>query len=196
MRIRYARTTDATVEPVTLPEVLDHCLVENTADYAYLMGLVKKARLSVERRYQRQLITATWVAYMENFPAEIELKVLPVSAVSSIIYVDMDGVTQTLASTEYQSSYVSKDAPARIMPAYGKTWPSVRGDTYDAVAVTFTAGYGAAASDVPEDVRHWILATVAHWYQHREPTVTGTIIAQVPHHIDGLLAGIDWGYYG
>jgi uncharacterized phiE125 gp8 family phage protein len=194
--MRFVRTTDATVEPVTLQEILDHTLVENEADYPYLVGLAKKARLTVERRYSRQLVTATWKGYAENFPAEIELRVLPVIAVSSITYVDPDGATQTLSASNYQTSVVGKDWPGRIMPAYGYTWPSVRGDTYDAVCVTFTAGYGQTAASVPEDVRHWILATVAHWYQFREPVITGTIVSSLPHHIDGLLAGLDWGNYG
>lgn len=193
--MRLVRTTDATVEPLTLQEILDHVLVENEADYGYLLGLAKKARLLVEKRYSRQLVNATWKAYAEDFPDEIELRVLPVSAVSSITYVDANGTTQTLSASNYQTSLVYKDRPARIMPAYGYTWPSVRGDTYDAVCVTFTAGYGATASTVPEDVRHWLLCTVAHWYNHREPTITGTIISPVPHHVGALLTGLDWGAY-
>lgn len=193
--MRYVRTTDATVEPVTIAEAMQHLLVENTEDQAYIGGLIKKARLSVERRFSRQLVTATWKAYADDFPPCIELRITPVIAVSAITYTDTGGTTQTLAASSYQVDAACPNQPGRILPAYGCSWPSIRGDTLNAVCVTFTAGYGATAAAVPEDVKHWILATVGHWYRFREPVITGTIATEIPGYLDNLLVALDWGNY-
>lgn len=191
---RYERITDATTEPVSLSEACAHLRVESSEDHGYIASLIRAARVSLERRYSRQLVTATWKAYLDSFPAEIWLERLPVLAVSSITYVDTGGTTQTLDTAAYQVDANDPDRPARIAPAYGYTWPSTRGETYSQVTVTFTAGYGAAA-DVPQDVKLWILATVAMWYRFREPVISGTIATKLPEHLDGLLLALDWGQY-
>ena len=103
-------------------------------------------------------------------------------------------MTQTLAATEYQVDCEDPDSPARICPAYNKVWPSVRGDTYNSVVVTFAAGYGAAAN-VPVTYKHAILLLTQHWYENREPVNIGNIVNQLPFTIQSLMAAEAWGQY-
>lgn len=195
----FKQTAVPTVEPLTSSECLDHLLVietdERAAQASYIDALVVKARRFVERSLERQLTTATWRLTLEEFPDEIELRPVPAIAVSSITYVDTAGTTQTLAATEYQTDLGAEDKPARIKPAYGKSWPSTRGDTYAAVTVTFTAGYGATAASVPQTIRHAMLLLVAHWYNLREPINVGNIVNEIPFSVASLLNLEDWGAY-
>jgi hypothetical protein len=70
---------------------------------------------------------------------EIFLPFPPLVSVDSIKYVDdATGTQTTLAASEYSVDAVSE--PARITPAYGKSWPATRNQA-GAVEVTFTAGY-------------------------------------------------------
>ena len=75
----------------------------------------------------------------------------------------------------------------RIMPAVDKEWPTVRESTFDAVTVTYVAGYGDAGSDVPANVLLAVKILVAHWYRLREPVVEGSISALIPMHVSRIL---------
>lgn len=193
--MRYEQTVAPTGQPVTAADAKTHGVIVTDDDDSYLAGLIAKATRYIERLAGRQMLTSTWVARMEGFPGEIELRILPVTAVVSITYVDDDAVTQTLvAVTDYQVDCEDPDSPARICPAYGTTWPSVRGETYNSVVVTFTAGYGTAAS-VPVTYKHAILLLVQHWYENREPVNIGNIVNPLPFTIQSLMAAEAWGSY-
>jgi len=191
--VRYELSTAATGTPISREDVINFIRVINEDDYPLITALVDRATRYVERRIQRQLLTATWKLYLDAFPDEIFLGKLPVASVSSITYVDLNGDTQTLTATEYQTDYAAKDRPGRIKPAYGKTWPSTRSSTYKAVTVTFTAGYGTAAN-VPETIKHALLLLVQHWYDQRA-MIAQTQQYSVPTSVDSLLAIEDWGSY-
>lgn len=94
---------------------------------------------------------------------EIFLPMPPLVSVDSIQYIDESGALQTLASTEYKVDSFSE--PARITPAYGKTWPGTRNEI-NAVLVTFTCGY--STDTVPEGIKAWIKIRVASTYEFRE----------------------------
>ena len=191
--MRYELSTAATGTPISREDVIDFIRVVDTDDYALITALVDRATRYVERRIQRQLLTATWKLYLDAFPAEILLEKLPVASVTSITYTDLDGDTETLAATEYQTDYSAPDRPGRIKPAYGKTWPNTRSSTYNAVTVTFTAGYGTAA-DVPATIKQALLLLVQHWYDQRA-MISQTQQYTVPTSVDSLLAIEDWGSY-
>jgi uncharacterized phiE125 gp8 family phage protein len=193
--MRYERTVEPTSLPVTVSEAKQHGYISTSDDDTYLEGLIAKATRYVEQVTSRQLMSATWVLRLDGFPEEIELRVLPVTAISSLAYTDADGVSQTLtATTDYQVDLESPDHPARIRPAYGCTWPSTRGETYNTVRVTFTAGYASAAA-VPVTYKHAIQLLVQHWYENREPVNIGNIVNAIPLSFSVLLAAEGWGPY-
>ena len=49
----------------------------------------------------------------------------------------------------------------------GATWPRPK-SLAAGIVVRFASGFGPSGSDVPQDIRHAILMTVAHWYENRE----------------------------
>jgi uncharacterized phiE125 gp8 family phage protein len=102
--------------------------------------------------------------------------------VTSITYTDENGVSQTWAA----SLYLVDPAGGRIQPAYGQVYPSTRAGILNAVAVRFVAGYGAAATAVPENLRHAMKLLIGHWFLHRE-SVTPETMTELPHAVEALL---------
>lgn len=171
-----------TVEPLTVDQVMEHLRLD---EYETMLPLlIASARASAEAATSLALMTQTLDLYLDAFPAaEIVLPRSPLQSVTSITYTDTDGATQTLAASEYQVDTAS--APPRIVPAYGKSWPSTR-QQINAVKVRFVCGHTDAAS-VPADVKAWMLLSIGAAYEHRESIATGEDFVEMPH-IDRLVA--------
>lgn len=188
MPLTLTRTAEPALEPILLADAKAHLRIDDTTEDSYIDGLITAARFHIESLTERQLITATYVLRLDEFPCRytdvIKLPRPNLIAVSGITYVDNDGVTQTHSSTLYQVDAAS--LPGRVMPAYGQVWPVTRPDL-NAVAITYTAGYGATAALVPAPLRHAMKILVAHWFEHREPVVVGTIVSEIPMSVKSLL---------
>ena len=141
----------------------------NTTGDPYLRALITGARQYAEQELRRYLITQTVDAYFHEFPHEHDRRFFlpPLSSVTGITYVDIDGATQTLATSQYLVDAVSR--PARIEPAYGVVWPSSR-EQMNAVKVRFVAGYGAAP-DVPECIKLWMKIRIKTLWDQRDQNV-------------------------
>ena len=163
----------------------------NTTGDPLLSMLIASARQRAETVLKRYLITQTVDLYLDSFE-EREIKLPPMQSVSAITYVDTDGVTQTLAADQYLVDAVS--VPARITPAYGVTWPSVRYHN-NAVKIRFIAGYGTASA-VPQCIKNWMLMRIKQLYDQRDMVNVGNIVTEFPHsYVDGLLDSEKvWGY--
>lgn len=151
----------------------------NTTDDPYLTTLISVARHTCENFTKRRLITQTWKRYLDAFPCEryIELPLPPVQSVTSVKYVDVDGVTQTMSASLYHVSLTNERA--RVCLNDGESWPDTD-RVLDAVWIEFVTGYGAAASSVPAPLRQGMLMLIGHMYNAREDYVTGTIVSAVP----------------
>lgn len=187
MPLSILRTVDATLEPVTTSQAKAHMRITDTAEDSYIESLITAARQHAEHLTERAFITQTWTMTLDRFPdyfGDIRLPKPLLISVSSITYVDLEGTTQTLSSSLYEVD--ARSQPGRIRPAYGQAWPSTR-EQLNAVTITYTAGYGATAASVPTAIKQAIMIVVAHWFEHREPVITGTIVAEVPMSATALL---------
>lgn len=170
-------------EPVTLAEAKLHCRVDSTDDDALITALIVAARNQAEDRTGRAMVTQKWRLDIDSFPGDgIEIPLPPMLSVESITYLDSEGTRQTLDAAEYQ--VVVNETPGRVLPAYGKTWPGCR-VAPGSVQVSFTAGYGAAAS-VPQAIKQWMLLHIGHGYANREAVSVGDSVAAMPY-VDSLL---------
>lgn len=161
------RTTDATVEPVTLAEAKLHLreTLVSTDNDTYIESLITAARLACEEAIQRTLITTTWTLTLDGFPDAIRLPYPRIISVTSITYIDEAGDSQVLDPADY---IVDTDSePGWIVPAVDCTWPTTQ-DRINAVVVVYTAGYGSSASVVPTGIRHWIKLAIGDMYANRE----------------------------
>lgn len=180
----YQLITPPSGEPVTLAEAKLHLRVDITDDDALITALISAARQYAEMVTQRQLLTASWRLVLDCFPRMIRLDKMPLVTVDSIKYVDLNGVLQTMPSTDYVVD--SSAEPARITPVFGKIWP-IPVPQIGAVQVNFTCGYGAATA-VPEGIKNWIKIRVASLYEHRAEVevIQRSQLVEMPF-VDGLL---------
>ena len=193
--MRFELSTAPTEEPVTIGDIESHSVLGTIpADQVTeLSGSITAARELCQSRLSRQFCTATWKAYLDYFPDEIQIcDKLPISSITSIQYIDTDAATQTLSSSLYDADFASPNKPCRIEPAYGQTWPLTR-SVQNAVTITFVAGYGARAA-VPQVVKNAMLTLIAHWYENRE-IVAPVTLHNVPMGFEALLSAADWGAY-
>ena len=145
----WTTSVEPTIEPLTLADLKNRLRVTECDDDAELGQILTHARKQVEADSYRRLITQTLVGYMDTFfdVREIELRIAPVSSLTSITYVDLAGATQTFASTRYAADIIS--TPPRVVLNTNETWELTEWNTPNAVAITLVAGYGTTAASVP-----------------------------------------------
>lgn len=174
--------TAPTVEPVTLAEARLHLKSDDSAttDDTLITALITAARELAENETRRALITQTWKLTLDEFPAEglIYVPRPNLISVTSITYIDDDGVSQTLASDQY--TVVTDTLPGEIHVAYDVDWPTTRA-VPAAVTVNFTCGYGATAAAVPGPIKAAMLLDIGDMYVNRESAIVGTIRAENPN---------------
>jgi uncharacterized phiE125 gp8 family phage protein len=175
----------AAVEPVLLEDAKLHLRVKHTSEDSLIQRQIRLAREYVEAVSHRQLIDATWTLYLDAFPAIIYPPLPPLSSVSSLKYYDTDNTLQTLTeNTDFTVDI--RNEPARIEPEYGTSWPSTR-DRFNAIQLTYVAGYGTAGTDCPEWAIQAIMLLLANWYENREPIIVGAMSNEVAKSVNDLL---------
>lgn len=182
--------TAPTVDPISTVEAKSHLRVDVSDDDALIDGYAAAAREHAEAYTRRALLTQTWDLVLDRFPTDdvILLPKPPLQSVSAIGYIDVNGVSQT-----WNSSLYDVDAPSgeravrgRISPAFGEVWPTARSQL-NAVTITFVAGYGNAATDVPKAIIQAMLLLLGHWYDHREAVAHAQTVVEVPVGVNALL---------
>ena len=153
----------APTEPVTRAEAKLHARIDTTADDSLIDELITAARKYWEERLHRKFLTQTVTEKFDAFPSQFRPQYSPLIGVTSIHYNDTGGTDQTLASSVYTVDTATE--PGRISLDTGQNWPAAE-TTDNAVTLTYTAGYGAAA-DVPGQYKVLIKMLVTYWYDNR-----------------------------
>lgn len=178
--------TAPTVEPVSTANAKIYARIDGSDDDTLVASLIVAARQKVEQITRRALITQTWDLYLDAFPSgDIIVPKPPLQSVTSITYTDTAGDGQTWSSDEYTADTDSE--PARIALAFGESYPDTQ-DVIKAVKVRFVAGYGDAATDVPDAIITAVKMLVTTWYDHRDTIIEGTSAMEVPGTVDALLS--------
>jgi uncharacterized phiE125 gp8 family phage protein len=193
------RLTPPAVEPVSLAEAKSHLRVDTTDDDTYISTLIKAAREWVEEYLDRSLVYTQWQVKADQWPVEFEMPRPPVATAGThtavtLTYESIDGTTKTVPSNEYR---VDRDSvPGVVRNIYNGTWPSDALFDANAVTLTFWAGYGPDATNIPQVAKHACLFLIAHWYETRMPVMgTGAVPQQVPLTVRSLLDSVQWGLY-
>jgi uncharacterized phiE125 gp8 family phage protein len=192
--------TAATAEPLTVDEFKQHQRIDVPDEDSLISSYLTAARAWVETATQRQLVTASWRLTMNGFYDEryysacrdaIAVPIPPLASITSITYLDSGGTSTAWSSANYAVDTYHE--PGLITLTYGASWPSTREIAND-VTILFTAGYGAASA-VPEGIKQAIRFLAAHWFENREPVLSGTIVTPIPLTIEALVQAHKWGSY-
>jgi hypothetical protein len=165
MFLQVNQTTQPTVEPVTLAQLKQQCVVDAsyTDDDALLTSYGVAARQYAEKYTRRSFFNQSWKLTLDHFPAyiysgtvnpairrdwmyysgiwngmTIALPKGNVISVDSVGYVDLSGTPQTLAKTQYVVDLNS--TPCRIVPTPGIYWPLNTLYIPGSVSVNYTSG--------------------------------------------------------
>lgn len=157
-------TTATTTEPLTTAEVKTELIIDHSNwDDRIANFILPAARQMAEGLTFRAFANQTYTLKWSSFPhhgAAIILPRPPLSSVTSVTYIDTAGSSQTWSSSKYTvteagaGSSGDRDLWGSIEPTHDESvYPQTR-RIIDAVTITFVAGYGAAASAIPEGIKH------------------------------------------
>jgi uncharacterized phiE125 gp8 family phage protein len=180
------QTVAPTVKPVTLAEAKAWLWVDHSSHDALIAGLISAAVAHLDGWsgiLGRCLINQTWRQAWTVWEDELRLPFPNVSAVT-LTYYDQNNVQQTVAASAYE---LIEDAMGSLI-RFNSTFdpPELYEDRTDAVRCSLVAGYGTAASDVPESLKVAIKMLVAQWYANRE--VSGPQSFAVPLGFDAIVS--------
>jgi uncharacterized phiE125 gp8 family phage protein len=181
--------TPPIAEPVTLADVKLRLRLTSTADDALITQLITPARVFAEKVTRYSLVSKGYQLTMERFPWPHEplvLPVPPVSAVSSITYLDSTATQQTWDPSEYIVGL--NQVPALIVPLAPNIYPcTFRAHGINAVSVNFTAGPATGAFQIDlSSALEAVRQLTAHFYEHPE-AVNSDNLKEMPYGIQALL---------
>lgn len=153
----------ATALPISLIEAKAHMRIDASTDDTLITAMITAAGELAEQKTGRALTAQTWELTLDAFPVAFELAKVPVSSVTSLTYIDINGDSIVLGSSNYSLDNACDYGHTYVVPAYGVNWPATRAQI-NAVALRFVAGY----TTVPESIKAWIKLQVGAMYENRE----------------------------
>lgn len=188
---RTVVTVAPAVEPwlVTDAEVLSALKLDSDADSALVTMYLGAARRHFEKLTGLALINQTLKTTWDRTPTgrTIDLPRSPLGSITSATYLDSTGSTATFSSASYAAINAgASNCFGRLALKPDYDWPTI-GDYLGAFSVTYVAGFGAAATDIPEDIRVALLMLAAWFYEERLPVAVGSSINALPNHLDAIV---------
>jgi uncharacterized phiE125 gp8 family phage protein len=188
------RTTPPVLTPISLIEAKAHVRVDSDDDDTLLTGLIAAAvaHLDGQGVLGRAMITQSWSQWVSQAPGWVRLTVGPFQSLTSVEYYDADNALQTATLTDFE---IRLDGDfVLIKPKEDHVWPLAY-IRQDAIKITYVAGFGDAAADVPENIRLAIRLLVGHFYENRE-AVSEANLKEVPLAVEALIATERVSWYG
>ncbi len=156
----HTLVTGPVSEPVDLADAKLHLRVDGIDEDVLIEGYISAARLSIEAYAGLALVDQTWDLALDSWPGPVvDFNLGPVT---SIVSISVDG-----SLIDPGSYNLAPGLNARLVRVGATSWPRPK-SIAAGIVIRFTSGFGPSGSDVPRDIRHAILMTVAHWYENRE----------------------------
>jgi uncharacterized phiE125 gp8 family phage protein len=158
-----------TIEPVGLEDFKEYARIDPSItafDTTLLNGLVE-ARKAAEVFQRRAYITQTWEYWLDYWPCfPVDIPLPPLQSIGSIEYYGIDDAKYTFDDDYYFVDTANQ--PGRIGLNYNVSLPSMTLRPTNGVCITFDAGYGDDAIDVPETVTNAINLYALWRYENPE----------------------------
>ena len=159
------RTSSPQSLAVSLDEAKAHLRVGGSGQDDLIQLLIESATEKLERDVERCFVQASWEQTQSCFPADgasIPLYMSAAASVTSVSYLDTDGVSQTLDVSKY-SLDLGRNALTCLDDDAG--WPETlqTASMRDTVTIAFTCGT-TDGSCLPRLFKHGILLEVARGF--------------------------------
>ncbi len=174
MMYRLVETTPPAAEPLSCAEMKVFLRVDHDNDDALIEDLIAAARQLCESATGRSLITRSYSLYLDAWPeaATLTLPHPPLAVVDAIQVYAADNSAAEFSADNYVVD--AAGLPGRIALTSA---PPLPGRVANGIEIQFTAGYGAAAADVPVLLRQGMKQAVAHMYENRGDTPASALNA-------------------
>lgn len=181
--MRLQLLTPATVMPIATSDLRRHARASSSDDLL-LTSALRSALGFIERETWKPIIAKRYVQTFDTFfqdeCGKLVLSRSPILKVESVKYVDVDGVTQTVSSSEWTMYHSPRPT---ILPAYNMSWPAAR-PVRDSVIVTFRSGFlePITVVDINADTfsygGDWIEnGSLVHFYAREDATLPSGVTA-------------------
>ena len=173
------------VEPLPLADAKAHLRLDTTDEDTVVGAMIGAARVAVETAIRQVLIAQQWRVSDTAWPADrrIALPVLPLISVDAVRALDAASNPTAVPATDYSvatdTGILTVNADAAALA------PTLSAGGYE---IDFTAGFGAASSDVPPALRQAIAMLVTHWFEHRSAFTIGGGLTPTPEGVHALIA--------
>jgi uncharacterized phiE125 gp8 family phage protein len=150
--------TNNTVLPISVSEFKTYAKVDTSADDALIESMIRSVKDSGENTTRLTWFTKTLVAEWESHGRSVDL---PIGPHLSIVKVEQyeDGVYTTI--TDYTVT--------------GEEFKTLHFDDWGyGLRVEFTAGYGATASNLPDDLKLGVYKATLSAYEDRQNLAEGS----------------------
>ena len=186
--------TAPAVEPISLSEAKEHLRVDGSDEDTLISGLISAAvsHVDADGVLGRAMISQTWAYWTRSSPGVVTLPMSPFQSLTSVEYYDADNALQSATASDFETRLAGDRVTLR--PKSGKVWPPAY-TREDAIKITYVAGFGAAATDVPQSIRQALLLLIGHWYESRT-AVSEISMKEVPLAVGSLIGCERVGWYG
>jgi uncharacterized phiE125 gp8 family phage protein len=166
--------------PAVLPVDLSVAKANMRIDGDDMDALVKMWITGITAKLEHEIgqcmMAQTWEVSLDHFPGRPHWSVSrpltshfdpaialphPAMTVSSVTYLDSDGVEQTLDPSAYRLKKTGYQS--MLLPARGECWPDAARED-GAITVTVVCGYGADATSTPPAVQLYIMAKLVEQF--------------------------------
>lgn len=166
---QWATTVDAASLPVSDAELKAHLMLTDNDDNAVISSVLLAAVDHIEAVTNRKLVSQTVELVVSSFPEcsgqVLELPGGVVSEVTSVAYLDAEGVSQTLSASRYELNSRGPHAASIALLDPDDSWPIVRAVGLP-VTITYVAGW-ADADAVPASLKNGIKMVAGSFFDGR-----------------------------
>lgn len=168
-------TSICIIPPTELPVSIERARANMRIDGDYMDSFLRLwlegVTTAAEDEIGQRLIRQTWEVREDAFPTVFYLP-HPVLRVTSVAYLDVEGIEQVLQPAAYK--LVPSRYQTRLAPARGASWPATSPEPH-AVIVTVECGYGDTSEKVPANVQLYLLAKLVEQFDPVTRTERDTV---------------------
>ncbi len=157
---RYKRLPPARLAAISLDTVKARLgIAPSDTSFDSLIGLITDGvTLFAENYTGLTFINQVWETFRDFFTPSFELRRAPIlSSVVVITYFNLSGSVVAVDSSLFGRTDTIYQ---RVFLLDGQSWPSDKQDRPEAIRLRFTAGFGAAETDIPADLRMAMLSHI------------------------------------
>lgn len=159
--------TAPATSPVDLPSVKAWLRVDYGDEDETIQSMINSAVSYLDGHrgiLGRCIINQVWSTAHRSWSKRFAAPMPDVSAVV-VKYYDINGAQQTVSASNYRvyADYIY------LKDSFDS--PQLEVDRDDPITIEWTCGFGAASTNVPQDLRDAIKTLVAHWFENREAIV-------------------------